>query len=324
MSRQTKDSVLLLKVETTKGVDAAPTGATDAMLVSNIDITPLEATNVDRELIRSYYGASEQLVGTANVRISFRMEFSRANVAGTTMRWDNALRCCMFARVAGSSPTRSEYNPVSNAGDTATIYYYDDGVLHKLLGAMGNAEFSFGIGERPTIQYTFWGIDGGLATAANVVPVYAPVFRTPQVVTDQNSGGVFVGSTYAAGAITGGTEYPGLGIQSLNLGNSVQYMPELGGDEIDVNDRSVTGSVAFNLTPAQEITFMNRVRNNQLLSMSWLHHSDGSGGFLLGVFMPAVQFINPSKIDRNGRRYIGFDFRAVPVNGNDELMFWAL
>ena len=45
---------------------------------------------------------------------------------------------------------------------------------------------------------------------------------------------------------------------------------------------------------------------------------------LMLVFMPAVQLINPKKVEKQGRRLIGYDMRIVPSSGNDELKIVAL
>jgi hypothetical protein len=49
-----------------------------------------------------------------------------------------------------------------------------------------------------------------------------------------------------------------------------------------------------------------------------------TAGLKVLVHAPAVQLINPSKQDVNGRRLIGYDLRLVPVSGNDELRIVAL
>ena len=38
----------------------------------------------------------------------------------------------------------------------------------------------------------------------------------------------------------------------------------------------------------------------------------------------AAQFVNPSKVDYQGRRLVGLDIRVIPSTGNDELRLVAL
>ena len=72
MPRYARNALILAKVETTAGVDAVPTGAANALLVANLTINPLKANNVSRDLIRPFFGGSEQLVGTATVGVGLR------------------------------------------------------------------------------------------------------------------------------------------------------------------------------------------------------------------------------------------------------------
>ena len=143
-------------------------------------------------------------------------------------------------------------------------------------------------------------------------------FKTPAVITDANTGDVTLGCTYTAATptLTGGTGYPSQGLE-LDIGNAVNYTPLLGGETVDISQRSVTGSLALDLTAAQEVTFMTTVKANTTQAMGLMHGT--SAGYKAMIFMPAVQIINPKKVDVNGKLMIGFDFRAVPSSGNDEL-----
>ena len=51
MALLTRKRLILVKKETTYGTDSSPLG-TDALLVRNLDITPIEADLVSRDLIR--------------------------------------------------------------------------------------------------------------------------------------------------------------------------------------------------------------------------------------------------------------------------------
>ena len=54
MAKLTRKKTILVKNETSYGSDASPTGGANAILVRDIELTPLESDTVDRELIRSY------------------------------------------------------------------------------------------------------------------------------------------------------------------------------------------------------------------------------------------------------------------------------
>jgi hypothetical protein len=317
MPRYIRNTALLAKIETTEGTDATPTGAANALLISDVTINPLNAQNVDRSIVRPYFGASEQLVGTAYVSIDFTVELAGSGTAATAAPWGALLVACGFVE---SGTTHKQYAPDTPSNQkSATLYYYDDGVLHKLLGAKGTFKMMMGIGERPTLAFSFTGKDGGVTAVANPTTTLT-AWKQPIVITDPNTGDVKFGASYAAGVVTGGSTYVSQGLQ-LDIGNAVQYTPLLGAEYIDITDRAVTGSIQLDLTGAQEVTLMTSVKSNTLQAVS-LEHGTAAGS-IVGVHMAAVQLLNPTKADANGRRLIGFDTRSVPVVGNDDLIIYS-
>lgn len=328
MTRFVRNTAILAKVEATYGTDSSPTGAVNAILVSNLNVNPLNAQNVARDLIRPYFGGSEQLIGSASVEISFDVEFQNGGTAGTAAKWDELLQACGFA--TGSlltTPSRVEHLFATDysALKSATIYYHDDGLLKKILGARGSFSVNLGVGERPVFSFKFIGLDGGETATANPSTTLTG-FKTPLVVTDTNTGALTLGSTYATGALSGGTEYIATGLK-FDLGNAVQFTDLLGtaaasGQTVDITQREMTGSLELDLTAAQEVTFMTNVKANTTQSLGVVHGT--TAGYKMLVFMPSVQMINPKKVDKNGRRMVGFDLRIMPSSGNDELKIVAL
>ena len=319
MARYTRNTVILAKIETTPGVDASPTGASNAVLISNMTINPLNAQNVPRDVIRGYFGGSEQLVGNAYLEVTFDVEVAGAGAAGDVPAWGPLLRACAFDETIDVGVSVG-YTPVSTGIKSLTIYYYDDGALHKLLMSRGDVSIKLGSGERPLFSFRFMGLDGGLTAAANATPDTSG-FVTPLAVTDPNTGNLLFGCTYATAALSGGTSYASRGLQ-LALGNQLAHIPLLGGESIEVTNRDVSGSCELDLTPAQEVTFMSNVKANTTTSVGLLHGT--TGGNKVIVHAPTVQLINPKKTDFNGRRLIGYDLRLIPSStGNDDLRIVA-
>lgn len=316
MSRYIRNTVILAKVETTPGTDSTPTGADNAMLVSNMSITPLDAQNINRDLVRGWFGGSEQLVGPNSVKCSFTVELAGSGTANTPPAWSALMQASGFAEAVLTTPNRVEFTPVSTALKTVTIYWYDDGVLHKLLGAMGNMKLSAKVGERPTMTFDFTGLDGGVTAAANATPTLS-AWRTPVPMTKANVVDITLGCTYATGAISGGTVYPSTGLE-LDLGNQVAFTPLLQTEEVDITQRDVTGSLQLELTAAQEVTLMGTVKANTTQGLGLTIGTTAGNKFI--IFSPAVQLISPSKADINGKRMVGFSTRHLPgSSGNDEL-----
>lgn len=315
MARYVRNTAILAKVETTYGTDASPTGTANAMLVSNLSINPLNAGNVDRDNIRSYFGANEQLVGTAYVECGFDVELVGRGTAGVAPAWGALMKGCGWSETT-SSGTRVEYLPTTPGTDGLTIYWYDDGALHKVIGARGTFSIRATIGTRPVLSFRFLGLDAGV-TAAAVASTTLTAFQTPQVVTDSNTGDVSLNGTYATTpAYNNGTAYVSQGIE-IDVGNQVVHTPLLGGETVDITGRTVSARFNLDLTGTQEASFMTSVKANTTTSFGFSHGT--ATGYRTMIYGPAMQLINPTKVDTNGRRLIGFEARFVPSTGNDEL-----
>lgn len=314
MSRFIRNTAILAKIESSYGVDASPTGAANALLVSNVTVTPMQAQNVDRDIIRPHFGASEQLVGDRYVEAAFDIEIAGSGTAGDAPACAPLLRACAMAE--DDQAGHVAYTPVTNSQASITIHIYDSGILHVLTGARGTVELNLQQGERPTMRFTFRGLY--TTPSASAVPATTlTAWQRPLVVTNANSGDITFGASYSAGGVTGGTTYASRGL-TLDLGNEVVHTPLLGGEEIDITARAVTATMQLDLSASQEATFMATVEANTTQSLAFQHGATAGNIFLLHA--PAVQLVNPSKQDFNGRRLIGFDARFVPVSGNDELV----
>lgn len=330
MSRYDRNAAILFKLQASAGVDAAPTGAANAVLLAGAPkITPLNSQNIDRDLIRPYFGHSEQLIGSNYVSAEFQVEYVHSGTSNVAAQWDALVQVCGFAAGAIlATPNRVEHNLLSDYSTwkMGTMYYHDDGVLHKLLDCRGTFTLRQKIGESPKLAFKIMGLDGGITAAGNPTQTLS-AWKLPQAVTDANTGALVLGGTYATGAITGGTEYVSAGIEA-DLGNQVEFVDLLGtatlpGQSIDVPDRKSTAKIMLDLTAAQEVTFMATVKAATTQSIGIVHGT--TAGFKMLTFWPNAQLINPTKESIKGRRLIGFDVRALPTSaGNDEIKLVGL
>jgi hypothetical protein len=94
--------LILIKSESTYATDSSPAG-TDAVLVRDLEITPLQSDTVDRELIRPYLGASQQLLANTRVEVTFTVELAGSGSAGTAPAFGAALKSCGFSETVTAS-----------------------------------------------------------------------------------------------------------------------------------------------------------------------------------------------------------------------------
>jgi hypothetical protein len=316
MSRFTRNTVVLAEIETVYGTDIVPTGA-DAILLSNPTFK-LGTNNVKRDIVRPYFGNSEELVGTKWLETGYDVELVGGGTAGTAPAWGKLIRGCAFAETIEAA-TRVDYLPVTDVQESLSIYTYKSGVLHTSVGARGKLSIGMKQGEIPKLKCQMMGLYGGVR-AATPSGVDFSAFKTPTVVTNANSTKLTIGATLnptGAPVITAGTQYSSLGIE-LDLGLDVPLTALVGGETIDVTNRALTGKVTLDLAAAAEVTYEGSVLANTVQSVAFLHGT--AAGKKVLVFAPSMQFTNPVYDDLNGRLLVTYDLIGVPsTTGNDEL-----
>lgn len=227
--------LLLAKTESTYGTDPTPTGAANAILVRNLDVQPIDAEQVNRDLVRPYLGASDILISNVRSRVTFEVEMAGSGAAGTAPKYGPLLRACGMAETITAS-TKVEYTPVSESFSSATIYFNIDGVTHKIKGCRGTVTLNMQVGQIPVYQFELMGIYVAPVDASysDVNAVYTG-FQAPLVFNNTNSSG-FQFHSYAAE------------LQSLELqvGMDMVYRELVGNTkEVLLTNRNTTGTAQF-------------------------------------------------------------------------------
>lgn len=316
MSRYARNMVVLARVEATNGTEIVPSAATDGVLLAgDVDISPLDITYAERNLLLPYFGGSQSLLAMVNTKVSFSCELAGSGTAATPPAWGKLLQGCATAEASLVTPSRVEYTPVSTLLKSLTIYLYDDGILHKLIGAMGNAKLSCKIGETPKLMFEFLG-SYVVATAVALPNPTLTMWRTPLPISRANVVDITLGCTYATGALTGGTVFGSTGLE-VDLGNRSAFTTTLSREAADITDRSSTCSFELFLTAAQEVTALADMLANGTTGLGFT--INGATGFRIILHAPAMQRTATRKTDRDGMRMLAFDGKLVPVAGNDEL-----
>lgn len=319
MSRKAIDAAIRAKLETTYGVDAV-TAAANALEVNGQTVEDV-IEYVKNETIRNYGGGHEDLVGAIHRKLSLGFNIFGAGAAGTAPVYGTLLRSCMLAETI-SAGVCVEYTPVTAGEESATIDYYDSGVLKKLLGFRGDWELNMTGGQKPEFKINGLGLDGGIITATPTPSDSLAAWTPPLVVTNPNTGDLLIGCTYASGVLSGGTAYPSKGLTLKSAHNPV-YDGLLGGEAINVERKDITGSITLELTAAQEVTFEGYVRNGTKLSMGLAHGTTAGGKFT--AFCPSVQLKNPKRVVENGVARMSYEVLALPTSaGNNDVTFAVL
>lgn len=187
-------SVVLAKVETTYGQDAAP-DASNGILCSNPEVRPMADTLV-RDFVRETLSPLEHVIGAKYVEVSFETEVrgSGDNSSATAIlpEVDPLLRACGFAATTGDDGAGNyyvTYTPKSSDFESVTLYVYFDGVLHKVTGCYGTFTLTLAANQFGRFAWTFRGLWNDVVDAAMVSPTYdatkPPVVSNLQLKLDE-------------------------------------------------------------------------------------------------------------------------------------------
>ncbi|MDT7533731.1 hypothetical protein OVY48_09875 [Sphingobium sp. SA2] len=154
-----RSKLILVKAEPLNayGVDAAPTGAVNAMLLTNVQFQPMEGQEVSRNLELPYMGAQESLPVGLYCVLTGDFELVGSGAAGTAPAWSPLIRSCGVAEVITPGET-VEYTPITEDHESVTAYFQIGVNRYVMLGARSTAQFSINAMGIPVCRITMTGL----------------------------------------------------------------------------------------------------------------------------------------------------------------------
>ena len=296
--------LILVKTEATYGTDSSPAG-TDALLVRNLDITPLSGDVVSRDLIRPYLGNFDQLISLTSVAINFQVELAGSGTAGTAPKFGAILKACAMSETVVSS-TSVTYAPVSSSFSSATIYFNVDGVLHKLTGCRGSMTMSCAVGAIPTLAFNLTGVYNAPTDTAQPAVTYSAQ-ATPLIFREGNTSSFSFFS------------YSGV-LQSVdfNLANDLVYRELVGGTkETLITDRKPAGTVMIEAPTIATKDFFTTALASSTGNLTFLHGT--TAGNRVTFTASQVDVLNPTYQDQDSIMMLSVPYVALPTTaGNNE------
>lgn len=226
----TKRRLLLAKLETTYGVDPTPTAAANSILVSGLDVKPINMKLEDRQLVRSYYGGYEKIFAGTFVTVNFDVEVAGAGSAGSVPGYGPLLEACAMSQTINAAVS-VVYAPISTLEKSITLYYYKDGKLKKTTGARGTWSVKFDKQKIPMYSFKFTGLEVAVSDSALLTGTFT-AYQKPLACTNANTT-PFTLHSYA-GVMSS---------LSIDYGGKVNWENMVGAERIDFLDRTVSGSV---------------------------------------------------------------------------------
>lgn len=304
----TRKRLLLAKTESPYGTSAAPDG-TNALLVSNLEVSPLEIELLDRELITPFLGNSEKVVGQRMVQVNFDVELAGSGAAGTAPQWGPVMMACGFAQAISAS-TSVTYTPVSGSFSSVTLDFNADGNKHLVTGCRGTATINLNAGEIPKISFQMMGIYNAVTAASAVTPTFANQ-ADPVVVNSVNTTSVSAFSFAAC-----------LEAFSLDFGNETPFR-QLAGctQQVLITERAPSGEISIEApivgSGAGQKDFFAAVSAQTLGAITWQHGQ--TAGNIVTFNAPTCNLDSPSYADSDGVMMLNLPYMPIPsASGNDE------
>lgn len=304
MALLSRKRLILAKTETTYGTNSSPAGS-DAVLVRNLDITPLEADVVSRDLIRPYLGNYEQLLANPRVKVTCEVELAGSGTAGTAPRYDALLKACGMSSTVVAS-TSVTYAPVSASFSSTTIAYNIDGVQHLLTGCRGTVSMNCQLGQIPTLQFEMTGIYNTPTDTAQPAVTYANQ-ASPLIFRDSNTSAFsFMGYSGCLMSV------------EFNVANDIVYRELVGcTKEVIITDRKPAGTCVIEAPTMASKNYFTDALGTSLGSLSFLHGT--TAGNRVTFTAGQVDVVQPTYSDSSGIQMLNIPYVATPTTaGNNE------
>lgn len=302
--RYKRKLALLAKIETVYATDPVPTGMANAILATDVSITPMSANKVQRNLAQTYLGAQPSVLAGEHVEMKFKVEIAGAGAKGTAPGYGPLLRACGSAEVI-TADTKVEYSPVSGGYEAVSVYYYLDGTLYKFSGARGNATINLTPLQIPYFEFSLMGLQAAVSDAALPAQTLTG-FKAPLLVSKTNTPTFsFHGYNAIAESFT------------FDLGQKVEQRFLIGDESMQITDRAATGSIVLEADSVAGKDWTSLIRARTQGALQIVHGV--ADGFIIGIDCPACE-IDPLAIgDTQGILNNTLPFTAIPTAaGNDE------
>lgn len=296
---------ILALIETVVGTAVAPLAA-NAMLVSDVTLTPIEGDEVERNNVKPYFGSSGSTLVTEYQKVSFSVEMAGVSPAGTIPGYSDLFRACAVS-VTNAVGVNTTFAPVTDNIESITIVGAVDGIVHKMAGARGTVKATVDAKGIPKWQFEFTGsfipaVDGPLPA------VNYTAFRDPIGVNKANTTLMLDGLAVACSSF------------SFDIGNTVVKRDLMNVDSVEITDRKSTASVTFENTSVAVKNWIGLARTSAVIPFT-LKHGQGATNTVTIKALRA-QVGKPTYSDSDGVQMITVPLKLIPSSaGNDE---WAI
>ncbi|RJP20718.1 MAG: hypothetical protein C4529_08885 [Deltaproteobacteria bacterium] len=235
-----RKSLVLAKIEAAYGVDPVPVAATDAILTGAVSYE-IVGKSLERDVVLPHFGKlSPANVGEA-IKLSIPVEMRGAGGAVDAIpRIGRLLRACNMPETVNAGVSVVYSLTSTEDGESVTLYWYADGILHKALGCVGTVKLSVKSGEYGKLQLEFTGIYAGGHASDQATP--AATFGDAAIPSR------FLSALFSINGYAGAIENFEVDLGN-EIGKRVDANSASGIRRYFINDRSVKGSCDPRVVP---------------------------------------------------------------------------
>ena len=295
--------VAAFKIETVVGTDALPDGS-NAMLVRNLQFTPLEADEIKRDFAKAHLGNNE--IGYTNLRstLSFEVELAGSGAAGTAPAYGPLLRACGFQEVIDPGVDVT-YSPVSDAFEAGTMYFEQDGNLHKMYACRGSADFVIPKNAYPFMRFNFVGLYNNPTAGSIATPDFSAFVAPLEINYDNTSTAQLHGQDVVLQNL------------ELKMNNNVGLRNLPNQKEVRLKDRGPDGSIQFDAVAVSTFNYFQRVPARTTGALSLIH--GGAAGNIIELAAPKIQLKPVNYADDENVASYAIPLNPLPNTGDDEI-----
>lgn len=302
------EKLLLIKSETDYGVDPNPTEAADAILASDVKLSPMEGQDVSRELERPFMGAQPTVAAGLHSKITFKVEMKGSGIAGAAPAIAPIFIACAFEEDIAGGEVRYTRVGIGAQHGSAVVYLNIGGIQYRMIGARGTAKMTVNAQGIAYLECEITGLftmpeDQAVPTATygsqlSLVPVVSTTENTP----------VFTigGLSMVMNSLT------------LDFGNTVELRNWIGSDSVKITAISELIQTKIEAVP---LATWNPYALAKAGTVQELRLTNGTAaGNIVDVEIDALQIQRPSTIDQT-QGIVDWTIQGVPlpVAGNDQL-----
>jgi hypothetical protein len=297
--------VILVKIEPTPGSDASPLASANAVQVMTNAVISPQGEEVARDNVRATMSPDGHITTGLYNTIPLDVELKGSGTAGAAPDFGPLLRACGFSEDV-TADTSVAYSPVTltpSSQESVTIYFYEDGVLHKMVGCRGSVSLSASVNGIATLSFSMSGMWVDPGDVALPDAVLSEI--VPPVVEDLG--------------LTVGGYTPSVNSLSFDVGNTVSQRKDVNAEGgiagFFISARTTSGSIDPEAVALGTFNPWSLWKDGTRAALA---ATIGSvAGNICALTAPAIQYKAPSYSEREGLRTYDLPFSCT--GDDDEL-----